>query len=185
MGAFLDMVRANDLRPGDVRSIRVGTNRHMPNALIHHRPTNELAAKFSMEFCLAILLIERRAGLAEFTDAVVNRPDVQEVIRRITFEADPAADEGGFQQMTSLIEVTLVDGRVLRERAEFAHGSPAKPMTDEALIDKFLACLAWAEIGEDVGRKLSDAVMTLEHQPSVRDVVGLLRATTSVGATRR
>ena len=49
--------------------VRVGTNRHMPNALIHHRPKNELQAKFSMEFCMAILLLERKAGLAEFTDA--------------------------------------------------------------------------------------------------------------------
>ena len=81
MGAFLDLVRDHDLRPADVRTIRVGTNRHMPNALIHHRPTDELAAKFSMEFCLAILLLERRAGLTEFTDEVVNRPDVQELIR--------------------------------------------------------------------------------------------------------
>ena len=46
----------------------------MPNALIHHRPKNELEAKFSMEFCVAILLLERKAGLAQFTDETVNRP---------------------------------------------------------------------------------------------------------------
>ena len=27
-----------------------------------------------MEFCMAVLLIERKAGLEQFTDAVVNRP---------------------------------------------------------------------------------------------------------------
>ena len=50
----------------------------MPNALIHHRPTTELQAKFSMEFCLAILLLERKAGLAEFADCLLElaeRPD--------------------------------------------------------------------------------------------------------------
>jgi 2-methylcitrate dehydratase PrpD len=171
MGAFLDLVREHDLRPTNVKRIRIGANQHMPNALIHHRPTDELAAKFSMEFCLAILLLERRAGLAEFTDAVVNRPDVQAMIERITFEADPAADEGGFREMTSLIDVELDDGRVLSTRAEFAKGSPANPMRDEELVEKFLQCLDWAGIPEDVGRDVAGRVMSLEEQPSVRTVL--------------
>jgi len=57
-------------RPAQVVKVKVGTNRNMPNALIHHRPANELQAKFSMEFCMAILLIERKGGLAQFTDVL-------------------------------------------------------------------------------------------------------------------
>ncbi|HEU4572236.1 MAG TPA: MmgE/PrpD family protein, partial [Candidatus Limnocylindrales bacterium] len=161
MGAFLDLVLAEDLRPDDVRRIRVGTNRHMPNALIHHRPADSLAAKFSMEFCMAILLLERHAGLNEFTDEVVNRPDVQELIGRVTFEADPSADEGGFREMTSLIDVELADGRVLHTRAEFGKGSPANPMRDDELIDKFLACLDWGGVDERAGREVAERVLAL------------------------
>jgi 2-methylcitrate dehydratase PrpD len=183
MGAFLDLVLANDLRPDDVRRIRIGTNRHMPNALIHHRPTNELEAKFSMEFCLAILLLERRAGLAEFTDEVVNRPDVQAMIERVTFEADPSADEGGYREMTSLIDVELTDGRVLETRAEFGKGSPSNPMTDDELVGKFLGCLAWAGIPETVGREVAARVLAIESETSVRDVIAPLRGL-AAGAAR-
>jgi 2-methylcitrate dehydratase PrpD len=177
MGAFLDLVLANDLRPDQVRRIRVGTNRHMPNALIHHRPTNELEAKFSMEFCMAILLLERHAGLAEFTDPVVNRPDVRDLVQRVTFEADPSADEGGYREMTSLIEVELADGRTLRTRAEFGKGSPANPMTDDELVDKFVACLDWAGIGAEAGREVARRVLALEDEPSVAAVVAPLAGT--------
>ena len=65
--------------------VKVGTNSNMPNALIHHRPTDELQAKFRMEFCMAILLLERRAGLAEFTDETVHRPDVKAMIEKVDF----------------------------------------------------------------------------------------------------
>jgi 2-methylcitrate dehydratase PrpD len=44
MTAFLELVRAHDLRAEEVEEVRVGTNRHMPNALIHHRPTDGLEA---------------------------------------------------------------------------------------------------------------------------------------------
>jgi 2-methylcitrate dehydratase PrpD len=174
MGAFLDLVLAEDLRPADVRRIRIGTNRHMPNALIHHRPTNELEAKFSMEFCLAILLLERRAGLTEFTDEVVNRGDVQEMISRVAFEADPAAEAEGFREMRSLITVELADGRVLHTQADFGKGSPSNPMRDEELLDKFLACLDWAGVGPAVGHEVAERVLSLEDQRSIRDVIAPL-----------
>ena len=85
MSVMLDLISRHDLTPGRVKRVAVGTNHNMPNALIHHRPRNELQAKFSMEFCMAILLLERKAGLEQFTDDVVNRPDVQALLARVDF----------------------------------------------------------------------------------------------------
>ena len=178
MGALLDLLNQHDIRASDVRSVRVGTNRHMPNALIHHRPKDSLAAKFSMEFCMAILVLERRAGLAQFTDDVVNRPDVQAMIERVEFVADPAADEGGFREMTSIIDIELVDGRTFHTRAEFGKGSPANPMTDAELIDKFHGCLDWAGMPSAVGQEVAARVLALEDETSLRGVLGPLRSTT-------
>jgi 2-methylcitrate dehydratase PrpD len=56
------LIREHRIEAKDVVRVRVGTNHNMPNALIHHRPRNELQAKFSMEFCMAILLLDGRAG---------------------------------------------------------------------------------------------------------------------------
>jgi len=47
MGVMLDLIRAHDIRPEQVRRVRVGTNRNMPNALIHHRPRTELKRRES------------------------------------------------------------------------------------------------------------------------------------------
>ena len=117
MSAFLELVLNHDLQPDDVESVSVGTNRHVPNALIHHRPTTELEAKFSMEFCIAILLLERRAGLAQFTDEVVNRSDVKRMIERIDFHLDADAEAAGYNSMMTNIAVVLHDGRVLETSA--------------------------------------------------------------------
>ena len=182
MGALLELVEQTDIRGDDVKLLRVATNRHMPNALIHHRPTNSLEAKFSMEFCMAILVIERRAGLAEFTDALVNRRDVQDLLQRVEFVADPAADEGGFREMTSIITLELVDGRTLHARAEFGKGSPANPMSDAELIDKFLGCLDWGGISASIGREVASRVLALEDEPRLRDVLALLRSASLAAA---
>ncbi len=57
------LIREHRINAADVEHVRVGTNSNMPNALIHHRPQDELQAKFSMEFCMAILLLDGKAGL--------------------------------------------------------------------------------------------------------------------------
>jgi 2-methylcitrate dehydratase PrpD len=77
--------------------------------------------------------------------------------------------------MTSLIEVELVDGTVFRTRAEFGKGSPADPMRDDELLDKFLACLDWANIPGDTGRAVAERVLDLESQTSIQDVLRPLR----------
>src|SRR5581483_6708324 len=114
MGAMLDLIQRHDIRPERVKRVAVGTNHNMPNALIPHRPKNELQAKFSMEFCMAILLLERKAGLEQFTDEVVNRPDVQALLQRVEFGVHPEAEAAGFDKMTTIIDIELDDGRVIR-----------------------------------------------------------------------
>src|SRR5438105_12564144 len=118
MGAMLDLILKHDIRPPAVKRVKVGTNHNMPNALIHHRPKNELQAKFSMEFCMAILILERTGGLEQFTDAVVNRPDVQAMIEKVEFGVHPEAEAAGFDKMTTIIEIELDDGKVVKGQTD-------------------------------------------------------------------
>ena len=174
MGAMLELIHKEDIRPEQVRRVKVGTNHNMPNALIHHRPTNELQAKFSMEFCMAILLLERRAGLEEFTDDVVNRADVQAMIARVEFGVDPIAEAAGFDKMTTLVEVELADGRVLKTRADFGKGSPANPMSDAELSEKFRGCARWAGVDRSRTEEILALAWKLETLPDVGPLVRLL-----------
>ena len=146
----------------------------MPNALIHHRPTDELQAKFSMEFCMAILLLERRGGLAEFTDDVVNRADVQEMIRRVDFGTHPEAEVAGYDKMTTIIDIHLRDGRTVSGRADFGKGSPANPMSYDDVADKFRGCAAFANWDTERAEQIVEMVRGLESLDAVRDLTRLL-----------
>jgi 2-methylcitrate dehydratase PrpD len=162
MAVMLDLIRHHDLRPERVKRVSVGTNHNMPNALIHHRPRTELQAKFSMEFCMAILLLEREAGLRHFTDEVVNRPDVQAMVQRIDFGMHPEAEAAGFDKMTTIIEVELDDGSVVKGAADFGKGSPANPMSDAELADKFRQCAAWGGLDAAQTQRVLDLAWRIE-----------------------
>ena len=174
MGLMLDLIRKHDIRPEQVVKVKVGTNRHMPNALIHHKPVTELQAKFSMEFCMAILLLRRKAGLAEFTDTVVNRPDVKKMIAKVEFGVHPEAEAAGYEKMTTIIEIELADGRKIEGRADFGKGSPTNPMSDDELAGKFRECAAWGKLPKAKADKVVDMVFRLEKLKSIRELSRLL-----------
>src|SRR6202049_1320386 len=75
MGEMLRLIRQYDIKPGDVDKVDVGANHSMTNALLDHHPKTGLEGKFSMEFGISILLLERKAGLSQYTDRVVQRSD--------------------------------------------------------------------------------------------------------------
>ena len=68
----------------------------MPNALIHRHPVDSLQAKFSMEFCMAALRPYGKAGLAEFNDDVVARPEVKAMIEHVHFGVNAEAEQAGY-----------------------------------------------------------------------------------------
>jgi 2-methylcitrate dehydratase PrpD len=145
MGEMQRLIREHDIRPENVEKVDLGGNSAMMNALIHHKPMDMLQAKFSMEFCMAILLLERKGGLTEFLDPVVRRPDVQQMISRVNFYVDPESERAGLNKMTSVLRIQMKNGMVVSGGAEFAKGHPANPMSYDEAAEKFRGCADFAK----------------------------------------
>ena len=174
MTKMLELIHTHDIKPDQVKAVRVGTNQNMPNALIHHRPTDELQAKFSMEFCMAILLLERRAGLNEFTEEVVMRKDVRDLIEKVDFSVHPEAEAAGYDKMTTIIEIDLADGRRIEGRADFGKGSPINPMSYDEVAGKFRECAEFARFPMDQTEAVIKMVKELDGLDNTRELTALL-----------
>ena len=174
MTELLRLIRANSIKAADVEHVEVGTNHNMPNALIHHHPTTGLQGKFSMEFCMAILLLDGKADQTKYTDAVVNRDDVKKMIERVRFYVDPEAEKAGYDKMTTIIKITLKDGRTISGRADFGKGSPTDPMSYDEVAEKFRGCAAFAEWPTSKANQVIDMVRKLEDVSDVRTLTALL-----------
>jgi 2-methylcitrate dehydratase PrpD len=173
IGEMLDLIKEHGIKADQVASVDVGTNKNMPNALIYHQPTDNLQGKFSMEFCMAAALLYGKVGLAEFTTEVVNRPDVQELIKRIHFGVNPVAEAAGYDKMTTIIDIHMKDGRTISGRADFAKGSPANPTSFDEVAAKFADCAGAAKWPESKCKAIVAAVKRLEDLKDVRELTAL------------
>ena len=144
----------------------------MQNALIHHRPTNEFQAKFSMEYSMAILLVQRRAYIPEYQDKRINKPDVQNMLRKINFYKNKIAEAAGYDKMTTIIDIYLKNGKKISGRGDFGKGSPMIPMTYDEVADKFMGCCEFAKWPTKKAKAIIQAVSKLEK---MRDISKLSR----------
>ena len=173
MDAMLELVTEHDVRPEAVEEIKFGSSSNVLNALRYREPHNELEAKFSINFCMAILALDRRAGIGEFSDETVERADVREMMSRVVPYLHEGLEARGFERILSLIEVRLKDGTVLSREASTSRGTPERPMTREELEAKFNDC-ARGTITPEREREALDMIYALEDLGNVAELTALL-----------
>lgn len=125
---------------------------------------------------MAILLLERKAGLLEFTDEVVQRADVQDLLQRVNFYIDPEAEKAGLNKMTSVIKVHLRGGKAISGRADYAKGHPSNPMSYDETADKFRGCADYAKWPKAKTETVIQIVKDLDNAPDVRGLTAALTA---------
>lgn len=173
MDAMLEIVLEEDLKPEDVREIRLRAGPNILEPLRYSEPVTGLQAKFSLNFALASILLRRRAGLREYTTEFVSRPEVVDAMRRVRTIHDAEIASMGVEKMRSIVEVELVDGRVVRRTAEEYRGTPEKPFMGHEVDEKFMECASF-KMDEGRAREVLGVIRGLEEVSDLGDLTGLL-----------
>jgi 2-methylcitrate dehydratase PrpD len=139
-------------------------------------PPNGYAAKFSLPYLVASILVRGRAGLAEFTDEAVRDPDVLRVARLVRYEIDATIDYP--RQFVGDVELALRDGRTLRERQDRPRGGPDAPLSPAEIEAKFRGNAGLALSAERVERVVH-AVRALASGGTPTELVAALAVETA------
>ncbi|RZN66401.1 MAG: MmgE/PrpD family protein, partial [Candidatus Methanolliviera hydrocarbonicum] len=128
--------RENKFELSEIAEIECHGSDTLLTAVIYNRPKTGLEAKFSIEFCIALALLENEVTMRYFTDEKVRDPKIQEIISKIKFVPDPEAI------LLTPVEVVikLKDGRVLSHETTVMKGEPENPMNQEELYTKYKDC---------------------------------------------
>jgi 2-methylcitrate dehydratase PrpD len=126
-------------------------------------PQDEMQARFSMHYCVALALSQDRIGLADFTLARVARPDIRRLLTLTTMAARSREEElaaGG--RLPHEVVIRLNDGTVLKAVRLDAKGSIGDPFDDTDRAGKFADCCA--RLGGDTTAGLYGALTRLDDQ---------------------
>jgi 2-methylcitrate dehydratase PrpD len=148
----------------DVREIvcRVGegTVHRLWEPLAEKRaPTTSYSAKFSGPFAVALGLLERAAGLEQFTEAKVRASDLLGLAANVRYEIDPENEYP--RNYTGEVRVLLADGSVRGARQPHLRGGVKEPLGRSEIAAKFRANASYGGLGEDRIRGLEASCQRL------------------------
>src|SRR5215475_7614040 len=95
LDGMLSLVQQHQLSAADVVGVECRVGRPTMEVLIHTRPQTGLEGKFSMQYCMAAALLDKRIGLLSFSDEKVRRPVAQQLFERVIMTLHPGAQRDG------------------------------------------------------------------------------------------
>lgn len=173
MDALLEIISEEEIQPEDIREIRLYAGPNILEPLRYQKPTNELQAKFSIQFGLACILVKRKAGLREYTTEVVNNHEIRDAIKKVKTIMDSEIASKGVDKMRSIVLVETTDGRLLRRLADTARGTPDKPLKNFELYDKFEECASFLLDKNDI-EQLFNKIRSIERVSGIKQLTSLL-----------
>ncbi|MCP5156238.1 MAG: MmgE/PrpD family protein [Ectothiorhodospiraceae bacterium] len=175
----LDAIRAMQARhpfgADDVRRITVhGSRVTVDHVGWPYTPQGLTSAQLNLPYCVATLLLEGDAFVAQFREDMVADPRRMALSTRVHCVEDPAITaEGAAMRHKVRVEVELTDGTRMEETVLAARGSERSFASADDVVAKFHK-LAAASLDDAQAAELRDRILDLERQADAGRVMALL-----------
>lgn len=141
--ACLALHREENLRLADIASVRVDYPVGGTKPLIHPRPKSGMNALFSAPYAVLAALEDGVIDFRSFTDAAVQREEIQARLADVTVREVGGQLASGFEVAEAPVRVAVTrrDGQEAVRSVLPLPGSPKDPLTPDQLRHKWMDCL--------------------------------------------
>lgn len=167
----IELATRHDLKVEQIAHVSVLPHaRRLPHTN-NPNPATPLAAKFSMQYCVARALTDRSVKLSDFEANAPYDPTVRALMQRL--EARPHPDMA--EDWGTEVIVDTVDGRRFASRLDDypSRGPAGNPMTHAELWTKFVDC-AQRSLPREALPALFDTLMGIATLPAIQELTALM-----------
>ncbi|MFB9122917.1 MmgE/PrpD family protein [Paraburkholderia dipogonis] len=168
-----ELMKENGFSATDIACIHIETSTPSWRAVCEPQekkwnPVTVPECQFSLPYVVAIAAFDDKVFLESYSEEARTRPEVRELMTRITAEENPEVSDWGAR-----LSVTLHDGRELRKECTYVKGHPRNPFSEEDFIAKFRLCVPYSVIDlstQTIDRMIHDIL----HLDEMDDVASVL-----------
>jgi 2-methylcitrate dehydratase PrpD len=125
-------------------------------------PAVAIDAKFSIPYCVAVAVTRGAVDLDSFTPEMLSDPHILGTAARVVARVaeTPTWQHGG----GGALEIGLRDGRTLAAEVNNALGCPERPLSEQALVAKFVGCggRARVSLSSERAERLAQTILNFE-----------------------
>lgn len=177
---IIDLAAGYDLSAASVEEIRVECHPRMLAIASYTEPSDQYQAKFCLPYTFAVAFIDRKVGIAQYSDERIHDSGIRDFMRRIKIcVREDLKQQRGHGEGSSVdwgevqITVLLKSGKVLNKHCLHAKGWPERPASWEDLCGKYEECtekiFSKAQVTESISM-----IRNLTELPCVRDLTRAL-----------
>ncbi len=152
--AVLHLTAGAAIRPDEIARVVIRTF-HEAVRLGTSMPGDTEAAQYALGFPLAAMLVRGRLGASEIAGDALRDPAIAALLSRVDAVEDPAIDADFPASRSAIVELHLVDGRVLASPRTYTRGDPDSPLPEAEFAAKMEGALG------DRARAVRDGVAAL------------------------
>jgi len=142
------------------------------NNLMYSNPQTEMERRFSMQYCLSTAMTHGEVVLGDFRSGGETPDEVKSFMAKVDMQLSEHPDSS--PQESTLVEVSLRDGRKLTTEVAFTKGQKAAPLSDQDYGRKFLGCAGEAMDAKTAAGIHRD-ILALDTLNSIDGVMAPLR----------
>lgn len=173
ISGILDLMKRHRFSKDLIDIVDCGTDEKALDILIFHKPKTIDQCRFSMEFCIALAILNKGVRLCDFCEKQLNDPKVLEMMNKIKMSVDPEIVSLGYNKRSAVsITVKLIDGKEYRN-VNFAKGFAENPISDNDIIGKYRDCAGPLLKKENLERSI-ELILNLEKVDDVSQLTQLL-----------
>jgi 2-methylcitrate dehydratase PrpD len=173
--AILSLIEEHDINPEEVDRIDCGVSYTTPLSLLCPNPKTGQEGQFSMGFCVAVALVDRKVSIEQFTDEKVNDPTVQGLMKKFHLYIRP--DLKGVESSASnacTLKVRMRSGVEYTKSVDKNKGSAQNPLSKEELVNKFRDCVGGVLSESQIDRCL-DLIEHMEKLQKISELTEIIR----------
>jgi 2-methylcitrate dehydratase PrpD len=137
-------------------------------------PETGLDGKFSVQYTVAVALLDGEVTVDSFTNERRFAPDAEALLKHITLKVDDAIPND-FDRMHVIVSVTLKNGERHTRRVDALSGWIGHPLSRDQRLKKFYSC-ARRVIAPDAADRVVELVERLETLDDVAELMDIVRA---------
>ena len=174
LDAVFNLMKEHAFSWEEVEKVEYGVGKDVIDHLFYLHPQTALEGKFSLQYCIAIALLDGKVGLGQFADEKVRDPKVHELMGKIHVYEHPETKDKARNDQFSEVRVYLKGGQIFSNSVKLARGRPGNPLEYDEIVSKYREC-ARLRLPDESVEKLLSMVEHIEDMEDIRLLTDLLR----------
>lgn len=165
MDTVIDLMSKHNLNADEIELIDTVVPDYDYRNMRYIEPANEMEARFSMTYCVAVIALYGRMTLDDFTMDAVSRPEVRKLLPKISMSSieSKGAQIKAIWEEPAETTIVLKDGRRFYKKVFQPVGTIHSPMNDQEMADKYWSCVE-RSLEKQQAEKLYRVITNMEFE---------------------